>query len=57
MAFDNVEDLTRDRLIEALKNQAMAAYAHQEEEFGEQMREIERIVLLQTVDTKWDGSY
>jgi len=53
MAFGNIEDLTRDQLTETLKNQAMVGYAHQEEEFGEQMREIERIVLLQTVDTKW----
>jgi preprotein translocase subunit SecA len=53
MVFKDLEDLTRNQLTEALKNQAMTAYAHQEEAFGDQIREIERIVLLQTVDRKW----
>ena len=53
LQFERVEDLTKEELTQTLKEQAMTGYARQETEFGEQIREIERIVLLQTVDKRW----
>lgn len=47
-------DLNADRLFEKLLAEVNAAYLHQEETNGEeQMRHLERIVLLQMVDTHW----
>ncbi|MCL7486998.1 MAG: preprotein translocase subunit SecA [Desulfobulbaceae bacterium] len=47
-------DLNADRLFEKLKEAVNAAYRHQEETNGEeQMRHLERIILLQMVDTHW----
>ncbi len=53
LQIEHVEDLTRETLKEILKTQAMVGYGHQEEAFDVQIREIERIVLLQTVDRHW----
>ncbi|MBR5738599.1 MAG: preprotein translocase subunit SecA, partial [Lachnospiraceae bacterium] len=51
---DDFNTLTREDLIRMLKERGEALYASKEELFGkEQMREIERIVLLKTVDTNW----
>ena len=51
---DDFNTLTREDLIAMLKERGEALYASKEELFGkEQMREIERIVLLKTVDTNW----
>lgn len=53
----NPEDLYKlsDKEIgELLLNKAKEMYAKKEEEFGEeQMREIERVILLKVVDSKW----
>lgn len=47
-------DLNADRLYEKLLAEVNAAYRHQEEVNGEeQMRHLERIILLQMVDTHW----
>lgn len=49
-------DLTelRENIRKTIKDRAEALYAKKEELFGaDQMREIERIVLLQNVDKKW----
>jgi preprotein translocase subunit SecA len=47
-------DLNADRLFDLLLAEVNAAYLHQEETNGEeQMRHLERIVLLQMVDTHW----
>ena len=52
-----VEELTKlnnDEIIEKYKNIATEIYNGKEEEFGsEKMREIERVILLRTVDSKW----
>ena len=41
-------------ISEELKKRAMEIYAQKEEEFGsEQMRELERVVMLKVVDEKW----
>src|SRR2546428_529545 len=44
----------RDDLKEALVSAALGAYEHKEQEIGaEQLREVERLVLLQTLDREW----
>lgn len=47
------DDLTPDAIKEDLLARANAKYAEKEEMFGDYMREIERIVLLQNVDRFW----
>lgn len=45
---------TREELIEELSNIALNIYEKQEREFGEEsIRELERVILLKVVDTKW----
>jgi preprotein translocase subunit SecA len=47
-------NLERDEIIEALKQDAQAAYDAREESVGEEvMRELERQVLLTVLDRKW----
>jgi preprotein translocase subunit SecA len=49
-----VEGLERDELIDALKEDAHAAYQRREEEIGsDAMRELERRVVLSVLDRKW----
>ncbi len=49
-----VQSLTKDRLKEAIIEETERIYKSKEEEFeDERFREIERIALLQVVDTKW----
>jgi preprotein translocase subunit SecA len=44
----------RDYLIDALKEEAASRYAQREEEMGpELLREVERFLLLQTIDQRW----
>ena len=51
---EEIEDLTRDALVDKLNEIAMEQYALKEEEIGsEQLREIERVILLRAVDSKW----
>ncbi len=46
--------ITTSDIIEALTDRAKELYAAKEEEYGEEiMRELERVVLLKVVDTKW----
>lgn len=50
----NIEDLTKEDLKEKLINEANKIYAEKEEMITpERMREIERVILLQIVDSKW----
>jgi preprotein translocase subunit SecA len=45
---------SRDALIEEFTDDALDTYAEREQSFGgELMREIERFVMLQVVDTRW----
>jgi preprotein translocase subunit SecA len=59
LVHDDVDDLTRERLAEAVLADAREAYARREAEIdtviGTQggMRELERQVLLQVMDRKW----
>lgn len=49
-----LEDLSNDEIKEKLYDVAKNIYADKEEEFGlEQMRDIERVILLRVVDNKW----
>ena len=48
------EDLDRADLVELLTDRAMKIYDKKEEQYGDQlMREMERVVLLKTVDRYW----
>ncbi|MDP3387155.1 MAG: preprotein translocase subunit SecA [Eubacteriales bacterium] len=52
--IDKIEELDIARLAEVSESLAEKIYKMKEDEFGEeQFREVERIVLLKTVDTKW----
>lgn len=51
---DELKVLSNDEIKEKLLTIATDLYAKKEEEFSsEQMREIERVILLRIVDTKW----
>lgn len=50
----NIEGLTRDIIKEEFSEKALEMYSEREEELGsELMRELERVVLLRSVDEKW----
>lgn len=50
----SLENMANEEIIENLYEVACKFYAQKEEEFGsERLREIERVVLLRAVDTKW----
>lgn len=54
LKFDNIEDLTVEKLNDYLFEIARNLYEEKEREIGsEQFREIERVILLKVVDTKW----
>ena len=47
-------ELEREALIEEFVDDALETYNEKEEEYGaELMREIERYVILQVVDSRW----
>ena len=50
---NELETITKDEIKKRLMNIAKARYAEQEELFGENMRELERIIMLRVVDTLW----
>ena len=56
---DDFKDMTgdaaaqREEISKTLHDRAMLLYAQKEEIFGERMRELERVVLLEQVDIKW----
>ncbi|MBW2621938.1 MAG: preprotein translocase subunit SecA [Deltaproteobacteria bacterium] len=50
----DAEDLTQDSLREMMLEKVRSAYKKREEDFGaETMRELERFILLQSVDNQW----
>ena len=52
--FENLEDLTKENLIDKIMEKANEKYISKEKEFGEEnFREVERVILLQVVDSKW----
>lgn len=50
---DELETITRADIKERLMDIAEKNYKEQEEIFGENMREIERVMMLRVVDTLW----
>ena len=52
--FENINSYTQDNLIEYITNATLAKYADKEATFGpENMREVERVILLRVIDQKW----
>ncbi|MCI5605512.1 MAG: SEC-C domain-containing protein, partial [Clostridia bacterium] len=50
---DELEVITRNDVKDMLMEIANKRYAEQEEIFGENMRELERVIMLRVVDTLW----
>ncbi len=51
---EDLAALTVEDIIEALTEKAKSLYSAKEEEYGSEiMRELERVILLKVVDTKW----
>ena len=51
---EEISKLSNDEIIDLLLDKATKLYDEKEVEFGEeQMREIERVILLKIVDSKW----
>ena len=54
LKIEDVESLTSEKMNELSMTLAQRLYSAKEKEFGEErFREVERIVLLKSVDTKW----
>jgi preprotein translocase subunit SecA len=54
LKLEEFEKMTKQEMKEKIIEIAERLYSEKEEDFGsEQMREVERVVLLRTVDTKW----
>ena len=53
--FDNIDDFSADELKQQIKEQTALLYEFKEMEFqnAEQLRELERIILLKVIDAKW----
>ncbi|MGL5439315.1 MAG: preprotein translocase subunit SecA [Filifactoraceae bacterium] len=50
----NIENISKNEIIEEVISIAKSIYAEKEEKLGENScREVERVILLQAVDTKW----
>ena len=51
---NELDDIARDDIISALNDKAKEIYSAKEKEYGEEIiRELERVILLKVVDTKW----
>ena len=58
LGISNVDELKGDKinvnnLIQELQDKTLAVYEQKEESIGAPMRELERVVLLKVVDSKW----
>ena len=54
LSQEQLLSFTREELTETLTEIAMKKYEQKEQEFGEEtFRELERVILLRAVDTKW----
>ncbi|WP_167957822.1 preprotein translocase subunit SecA [Anaerosporobacter faecicola] len=54
---EQLETMKKDTLVQELKEKAVKLYETKEAEFPEieQLREIERVILLKVIDSKWMG--
>jgi preprotein translocase subunit SecA len=51
---DELEKLTVEDIKDSLTEKALSVYHEKDSQFGEElMREVERVILLRNVDTKW----
>ncbi len=50
---EELEVISKEDMKERLMKIAEERYAHQEETFGANMRELERVIMLRVVDTLW----
>lgn len=50
---DDLKTLKPSDITDVLRDRAMKLYHSKEEIFGDKMREIERVLLLRNVDSKW----
>ena len=49
-----LEKITRNDIIKKLDDKAKEIYSEKEKSYGKElMREVERVLLLKVVDTKW----
>ncbi|SHH77655.1 preprotein translocase subunit SecA [Caloranaerobacter azorensis DSM 13643] len=54
LKIENLESLTKEGLKDIIMDLATKLYEQKEKEVGEkQLRELERVILLRVVDTKW----
>jgi len=55
LEFDpyDIDRMTEESFVDIMMEKVLKKYAEKEEMFGEKIREIERIILLRTVDAKW----
>ena len=52
--LSDLDNLTKDKLLNDVKAKALSAYTDKENEFGSDIfREVEKVVLLRNVDTLW----
>ena len=49
----NDKKLNSNKVLEELRQKVSDAYEQKKQEIGENIKELERIVILKTVDTKW----
>ena len=49
----NENKINANKLLTELKEKAIAIYEAKEKEYGNELRELERVVLLKVVDSKW----
>lgn len=53
LKFENINDFTQEKLIDYIYQTSLEKYENKEKQFGEEnMREVERVVLLRVIDTK-----
>ncbi|ONI40667.1 preprotein translocase subunit SecA [Candidatus Epulonipiscium fishelsonii] len=50
---DEIQNLNSDKFKEMLYEKALKLYEEKEAELGEQIREIERVIMLKVIDQKW----
>lgn len=53
LTYDELNSITQADVRERLEGFAQERMAHQQEVFGENMAELERVILLRVVDLKW----
>ena len=56
--IDTIDELSKERvnsqkLLEEITEKAISNYEEKEQDIGEEIRQVERVVLLKTVDSKW----